>query len=294
MHKKASWDDYLYFLRVARMGSLKAASKSLQVNHSTVLRRINSLEEKLDARLFERFKTGYVLTESGKDIFDQINHIEEEFLAIERKVLGRDIRYQGRIKISTTDTLGQYWLPPYVRRFKQQYPGIVLDIDIKTGFTDLVKREADIVVAAVNHHPDYMIGKVLAPIEVKLYASREYIAQHGAPQSLEELRDHELLILNEELQRIAFNQWIQGLVPKSAISMSCNMLTSLYRYSCEGLGIAPLPTYLGDCDNRLVAVFDVPRKFHNKIWILTHPDLKNTRRIKSFMRFMYEETKKLT
>jgi len=65
MHNKTNWDNYLYFLRVARLGTLKEAGKSLKVNHTTVLRRINSLEEKLETRLFERFKTGYVLTKSG-------------------------------------------------------------------------------------------------------------------------------------------------------------------------------------------------------------------------------------
>ena len=144
MHNKISWDDYHYFLKVARLGTLKAAGEALKVNHSTVLRRINALEKKLEARLFERFKTGYVLTESGRDMFNHIQHLEDEICAIERKIRGKDIRYEGKIKISTTDTLGYFWLPPFVKKFKDQYPGILLDIDIRTDFTDLVQRQADI------------------------------------------------------------------------------------------------------------------------------------------------------
>lgn len=291
MHNKANWDDYLYFLRVARLGSLKAASKSLRVNHSTVLRRINALEEKLDARLFDRFKTGYELTESGQDIFSQISHIEEEFLAIERKILGKDIRYEGKITISTTDTLGQHWLPAYIKKFKELYPGILLDIDIRTGFTDLTKREADIVICAVNRHPDHIIGRILAPIKVALYASQGYIDTHGRPESLNELATHQLLLLNERLGRIGFNEWLKKLVPRSAIALSCNMLTSLYSYTCQGLGIAPLPVYVGDPAPSLVKVMEVPERFYQQIWMLTHPDLISTRRIKAFMRFMYDETK---
>lgn len=290
MHTTANWDDYLYFLRVARLGSLKAASKSLKVNHTTVLRRINALEEKLDARLFERLKTGYVLTESGNEIFNQIDHIEEAFLTIERKILGRDIRYEGKIKLSTTDTLGQYWLPHYIYKFKEVYPDIILDIDIRTNYTDLTKREADVVIAAVNDHPDYIIGKVLAPIKIKLYASIDYIEKHGKPDSPEDLSDHKLLLLNEKLGHIAFNEWLKNLVPKSAIAVSSNMLTTLYSYARQGLGVAPLPTYVGDRDDQLACLMDVPEQFHHKIWILTHPDLKNTRRIKAFMQFMYNET----
>ncbi|WP_419176819.1 LysR family transcriptional regulator [Desulfosediminicola sp.] len=290
MHNKANWDDYLYFLRVARLGSLSAASKSLQVNHSTVLRRINSLEEKLEARLFERLNSGYVLTQSGKEILSRVDHIEGEFLAIERTISGRDIRYEGKIKLSTTDTLGEYWLPPYVKKFKELQPGIQLDIDIRTDYTDLTKREADIALVAVNRHPEYVVGKSLAPIRLKLYATREYIQTHGKPTSHEQLAEHRILILNERLGRIGFNEWLKNLVPKSAIALSCNMLTTLYHYTHQGLGIAPLPTYVGDQDKDLVAVLDVPEKFHHKIWMLTHPDLRNTMRIKAFMQFMYNET----
>jgi len=293
MHNRANWDDYLYFLKVAQLGTLKAAGESLRVNHTTVLRRINSLEEQLDARLFERFKTGYILTESGKEIFNQIEHFEEEFLAIERKILGKDIRLEGRIKISTTDTLGHYWLPLYAKRFKEEYPAILLDIDIRTGYTDLTKREADIVVSAVNHHPDYMVGKILAPIELVLYASREYVEKWGRPKLPQDLAAHRLLVLNEELGEIGFNEWLKKLVPKSAISVSCNMLSSLYRYARQGLGIAPLPNYVGEQDSSLVRIMDVPKRFYPDIWILTHPDLKNTQRIKAFMRFMYSQTKKV-
>lgn len=290
MHMRTNWDDYLYFLKVARLGSLKGASKSLGVNHSTVLRRINALEEKLDARLFERLHSGYVLTESGKDIFNQIDHIEEEFLSIERTILGRDIRYEGKIKLSTTDTLGQYWLPPYIKKFKQMYPGILLDIDINLGHTDLTKREADVVISAINRHPDYMIGKALSPLTVKLYASKEYIAQNGKPNNPEALAEHEIIILNENLGRLGFNEWLKGLVPKSSIALSCSMFTGLCSYARQGLGVVPLPFYVGDVYDDLVCLMDIPEQFHSQIWILTHPDLKKTQRIKAFMQFMHSET----
>lgn len=289
MHKKVNWDDYHYFLRVARLGSLNAASKALEVNHTTVLRRINALEKNLEVRLFERFKSGYALTESGQQIFDQIEHIESDFLSVERKVAGKDIKYEGTIKLSTTDTLGQHWLPPYVRKFNNLYPDILLDIDIRTSHTDLTKREADIVIAAVNRHPDYMIGKVLGPIQIRLYASNDYVEKNGQPESLNHLAEHKILILNEELRNIGFNQWLENLVPRSAINLKCNMLTSLYRYALQGLGIAPLPTYVGDRDNRLISIMDIPEEFYGDIWILTHPDLKNSVKIRAFMQFMYNE-----
>ena len=179
----------------------------------------------------------------------------------------------------------------FIKKFTDQYPGILLDIDIRTGFTDLTQRQADILICAYNDHPDYLIGKILAPISVKLYAAKEYIDRCGCPATIQDLASHQILVLNEELDGVAFNEWLKKCVPASAIFMSGNMLTSLYTYARQGIGIAPLPTYVGDQDPTLISVMTVPSQFHHDIWMLTHPDLKNTQRIKSFMGFMYDQVK---
>ena len=139
-------------------------------------------------------------------------------------------------------------------------------------------------------HPDYMVGKGLAPIELGLYASADYIEEFGRPATPEELENHQLLVLGGELKNLMVNEWLTGLVPKSAIGLSCNMYTSLYNYTLQGIGIAPLPTYVGDSDSKLVRVMAVPEKFFANIWMLTHPDLRKTRRISAFMQFMYSNT----
>ncbi len=291
MHTKIDWNDYQYFLRVALLGSLKQAAEAMGVNHSTVFRRINSLEEKMDVRLFERLRTGYVLTEAGEEILGQVQRIEDRIHAIDRKLLGKDIRLSGTVKISTTDTLGYYWLPPYIRQFKQEYPRIVIDIDIKTRFTNLSKREADIVIPTVNEQPDYMVGRELSSIIVGLYASTEYVARYGKPKKVGDLSSHRMLLPNEALAGLPLINWLRRYVPSHTIAASSDKLTGLYKIAQQGLGIAPLPHYVGDPDPDLVKVMEVPKRFHRTIWILTHPDLRHTARIRAFMRFMYKATR---
>lgn len=290
MHNNIDWNDYQYFLKVALLGSLNAAAAALGVNHSTVFRRINTLEEKMDVRLFERLKTGYVLTEAGEEILNRVQRIEDEMNEIGRKLLGKDIRLSGTLKISTTDTLGYYWLPPYIRQFKDEYPNIVVDIDIKTRFTNLSKREADILIPTVNEQPDYMVGRQLAPIIIGLYASKDYVERHGKPKKVGELASHSMLLPNEALAGLPVIKWLRKYVPSKAIVASSDKITGLYKIAQQGLGIAPLPHYVGDPDPDLVKVMDLPGKFHRNIWILTHPDLRRTARIKAFMKFMYKAT----
>lgn len=135
MHNPADWNDYLYFLKVATCGSLKVAAQQLGVNHSTVFRRINSLEQKLNVRLFDRSKNGYGLTRAGQEIIENVQQVEEQIFTIHRVVQGQDVALGGSLKISTTDTIGYYWLPPYIRAFKALYPDILVDVDIKTRYT---------------------------------------------------------------------------------------------------------------------------------------------------------------
>jgi DNA-binding transcriptional LysR family regulator len=98
MHNKINWDDYQYFLKVALLGSLKGAAEALGVNHSTVFRHIDFLEDKMDVRLIERLKAGYVLTEAGEEILEQVRRIEDRMHEIDGNLLGKDIRFSGMIK----------------------------------------------------------------------------------------------------------------------------------------------------------------------------------------------------
>ena len=245
----------------------------------------------MDVRLFVRLKTGYVLTEAGEEILGQVQRIEDRMHAIDRKLLGKDIRLSGTIKISTTDTLGYYWLPSYIRQFKDEYPNIVIDVDIKTRFTNLSRREADIVIPTVNEQPDYMVGRQLAPIIIGLYASKAYVDRHGKPQKFGDLSSHRILFPNEALAGLPLIKWLRKYVPSKAIVASSDKLTGLYKIAQQGLGITPLPHYVGDSDPDLVKVMDLPQRFHRNIWILTHPDLRHTARIRAFMKFMYQATR---
>ena len=291
MHNISDWNDFQYFLTVAMQGSLNSAAKKLGVNHSTVFRRINALEEKMAVRLFRRMKNGYVLTPAGEAVLESAQKIEVHIHDIQRKLVGKDIRLSGTLKISTTDTLGYYWLPPYIRQFKSRYPDILLDIDIQTRFTNLTKREADIVIPTVNKQPDYMVGKKLGPLRVNLYASADYIRKNGKPERLTDFKDHQFLLPNEALAGLPANRWLRKHLPDASISVVCDKLTGLFKFARQGLGITPLPHYVGDPDPDMIKVMELPKSCYHDIWILTHPDLRQTARVKAFMQFMYQETK---
>ena len=289
MQERLNWNYYQYFLKVAECGNLASAAREMGVNHSTVFRRINNLEQQLNIRLFERSRNGYTLTEVGEEIFERVRQVEEQMYAIQRKLVGKDLQLNGTLKVSTTDTIGYYWLPPYIKKFKERYPDIVMDIEIKTRYTDLKKREADIVIPAVNLQPDYMVGRSLAPIYFKLYASINYVAQYGVPSSTKEFPNHRFIVPNEALGEISASIWLRKHVPEKCIIATSDKLSTLFKFAQQDLGIAALPHYVGQSDGNMVELLELPADCHRNIWILTHPDLRDTARIKVFMQFMYEQ-----
>ena len=293
MHAAHDWDDFLYFLKVAVCGNMKSAAAELGVNYSSVFRRINRLEERLNVRLFERLKSGYRLTRAGEDILDRVQQVDEQMNAIQRLIEGKDIHLSGFLKISTTDTIGYYWLPTYIARFKKMYPDITVDMDIRTRYTNMSKREADIVIPAVNTQPDYMVGKKIAPIYVRLYGARSYVAEYGMPRTLAEFDQHHFLLPNESLAGMPANKWLRGHVAEKNIVACCDKLTGLYHMARQGLGLTIMPHYVAESDSDMVEVMKLPSECNHHLWILTHPDLRYTARVRAFMQFMYQETQGL-
>ncbi len=285
------WNQFQYFLKVADSGNITSAARALGVNHSTVYRRIRSLEDRLGVRLFERSRQGYNLTEAGEEILGRTRQIEDQIFAIRRELMGKDIRLSGNLKISTTDTIGYYWLPQYIRDFKEHYPEIFIDLDIQVRFTNLTKREADVVIPAVNMQPDYMVGRKLTKIYFRLYASRTYVEQFGLPETVKDFSVHRFLVPSESLARLPASQWLKKHVPNHCMAAASDKLSTLFKFAQQDLGIAALPHYVGQSDTQMVEIMELPEHCHRHVWILTHPDLRNTARVKAFMQFMYQRVK---
>ena len=85
------WDDVQHFMAVVERGSVGAAARWLHVNHSTVLRRVTSLERALSVRLFDRLPSGYVLTPHGQEFASGLAGVPEQLEAAQRHVTGRDL-----------------------------------------------------------------------------------------------------------------------------------------------------------------------------------------------------------
>lgn len=289
------WEDLRYFSAVCQGGSISAAARRLGVNHSTVLRRIDSLERALGVRLFERFQSGYAMTAAGDTLQQRLDGVEERIDAAQRAVGGRDQSLSGEIRITTTDTLARSMLMPSLARFQQRHPDVRLQLVVNNSFLNLNRREADVALRPSNAPPETLVGRLLGTVGSAIYASHAYlndaakrgIAAHDWPA-------HDWIGLDDTLAHLAQSRWLAATVPAERVTMRVDSLLTMVDAAREGMGMAPLLCLLADQERRLRRVappdpwFDTAQ-FNTDLWLLTHRDLKDTARVKALTRFLYED-----
>jgi DNA-binding transcriptional LysR family regulator len=282
------WDDLRYFLAVARTGSLSAAARSLHVNHSTVLRRLGALEARLEARLFERFATGYEMTAAGEQLEKQLQPVAEQIEAIERRIGGLDAGLSGTIRVTTTDTLHGL-LSPGLADFCRRHPRIQLQVAVQNSFLNLTRREADIAVRPAKRPPETAVARRAGVIQTAVYASKAYLrrsAKSGAAAN--DWPAHAWVAPDESLGHLSQARWLAAHVPPERVALSADSLVAMANAVRAGAGLGLLLCLLAEPDRELVRIGEPLPELDTPVWILTHPDLRKVRRIQALVAHLLE------
>lgn len=280
------WDDYRFILAVGRAGSLNGAAKRLAVSHPTVFRRINAIERVLGARLFERARDGYTPTPTGEEVIAVAAEIETRIAATERRLAGLDARPSGRIRVTTVEPVLYGLLPPLLAKFRREHPGIVLELVADNAVRDLSRREADIALRPGGKPPEGLIGRKVGRIAAAVYRPRALRLPRGAGP--EALGDCDWVVPDDSLAHIGMAQWLRRQRYDERAVLRANSLLALRDAAAHGIGLAVLPCYLADDDRRLVRVGEPLDALAADLWLLSHPDLRRTERIRVFSEAMRE------
>ncbi|MES2324777.1 MAG: LysR family transcriptional regulator [Pseudomonadota bacterium] len=278
-------NDLIYVAAVTQTGSLAAAARKLHVNHATVFRRIAQIEKDLGVRLFERGSGRYVATPAGEELAAAGAAIERTAEHSLLKVAGRDLRPSGVVRITTTDSIATGLLNPVLALCRIRYPQIALHIVIDNAMLDLAKRDADIAVRPTRLPPDYLVGKRIAPLAFALYGAVHYLNNTTACA----LSEHQWIALGDSQERHRSLLWLQKIIPLNQVGYRIDGFSNIARACAEGLGLAVLPCFLGDSLAPLRRIQDPLPDLASELWVLTHPDLRNTTRIQTVFQFLYHE-----
>jgi len=279
-----NWDDLKFFLAVARAGTLRGGAESIEVNHTTLTRRLSHMEGHIGSRLFDRSKTGLVLTSIGEKLIPFAERVEEEMTAASRMIVGREAEPTGTVYVTMPHGIAMTSIMDDLALFAERYPDITLNLEFTNANADLTRREADVSIRVANEVIDDVVGRRLVQMSQAAYCTREYAKK---------VKDNE----GEGLHFIGWHeaegettaQWLRdSYYPKATLKHRVSELVPLITLTASGLGMAYLACNLGDRHPDLVrAPFQKPLAYRS-FWLLLHKDLRKTARIRCFVDFLAE------
>lgn len=283
MTHRVNWDDLRFVLAVADQGSVASAARWLGVNHTTVLRRVHAFEEAKKIRLFERLSTGYVLTAEGEQLVATARGIDDTVAALERRITGRDLKLEGVIRVTTTDTFMTSVLPAHLAAFRRRHPRIAIELALTNSRLNLTKRDADVAIRPAKELPAPLIGRRVADVGFAIYGARSYLETKPAdPLSA----DHAWLAGDELLANSPVAGWMRHHVPDAHVAFRADSFVALRHAAAAGLGLAALPCCLGGAEPALARLDAPVDELKTGLWVLTHQDLSRAARIRAFIEHM--------
>jgi DNA-binding transcriptional LysR family regulator len=268
-----AWDDFRLIDAIAATRNLPAAAAWLGIDHSTVFRRLKQVEALLGTPLFERHRAGYTLTSAGEEIAALAARVDEDITTVTRRLAGQVPAPSGEVRLATSDSILSDLLMPMLARLRQANPAIRLDVVTGNAALNLSRRDADVAVRATDAPPDTLVGRRAARIAWALYGAAGQERGH-AP---------DWVCLGDNLSGLRVVREAQAMVPVERLVGRFDTVLGLAHAVAAGLGIGHLPCFLGDAWAGLERLATPEEAYATDLWLLTHPDLRNTPRIRAVL-----------
>lgn len=270
-----NWNDLKVFLAIADAGTLAGAAVALRHNHSTIFRRLNALEDSLNTRVFDRLPSGYVLTPVGERLFELARQADDSVQAIERELAGRDLAPSGIVRLTTAPNIARTIVPNAIKALRNTHPKIIVETSCGDSDYDLNRREADIALRATGKPPEHLIGRKVMQLDWWVCSSTS--SRRREPTRPDQLQGEPLIGADVSLSRLKAFQWLESNFGQWVVTRA-NDLSTMASLAKAGIGLATLPS--DQNDDGLRRLFKIPDTT-GELWLLTHPDLRNVRRIKA-------------
>jgi DNA-binding transcriptional LysR family regulator len=272
--------DLPLVLALSRTGTLAAAAEALQIDPSTVFRRLNELERRIGVRLFERSATGYGLTDAGELAATAAERVETELHALDREITGRDRQLSGSVRLTASETLSYGILPQLIARLRQTHPGIQVTLAIDNRVFDLSRREAEVALRTRRPTEGDLFGRKLASVAWAFYGTPEQRPLRRREDAYD-VNGRDVIGWDEPGDRIVASAWLHRNVPAAQIAYRTNSLVHQLMAARANIGIALLPCYLADPMDDLRRLSVPVADLEGELWIVTHKALKDTARIRA-------------
>ncbi len=287
------WDYLRYIRALAIGGTLAKAGELLGVHQTTVLRRLDQMEESMGVQFFERSRDGLHLTPVGETAFREAERLAIEMENLERKLVGQDSAPVGKVRLAAKDTMMNALLSPILAELVREFPDIELETLTDNDVANLSHREADLTLRSENKPQATLEGERIAAIESAVYGSARYCRRHRN-MDIENHPEGCLWILPDEtFSHLATGRWYRKHLKNVTSFIRCNSLQSMHALAKAGAGLAVLPCYLGESTRELRRLSDPLEGESVDLWLHVNQDTQQMARVRIVMEYLVERLQAL-
>ncbi len=248
---RPSADDLLVLLAVGRSGRFVTAAEELGINHTTISRRIAALEQTLGGRVLTRVTGGWELTDLGRAALAAAEAVESAVKSLAADAGGN---LEGVVRVSATDGFSAYIAAPAAAEVQRRHPKISVEIVATTRRAsqqrsgldlEIVVGEPQVHRATATHLADYCLG---------LYGSREYLREHGAPATIDDLARYPLVYFIDSMLQVDDLDLASSFVPAMRESVTSTNVFVHVEATRAAAGLGLLPCFMADRHADLVRV----------------------------------------
>lgn len=285
------WDKLRVFHAVAEAGSFTHAGDKLNLSQSAVSRQISALEESLNVPLFHRHARGLILTEQGELLYKTAREVFSKLSMTEAQLTESRELARGPLKVTTTVAFGSTWLTPRVREFLQLHPEVSLSLLIDDNELDLGMRAADVAIRMTTPRQPDLIQRHLMTVRFHIYGSVDYLKRRGTPQTLDDLKNHDLIIYGTEGRApVEHVNWLLDVGNPAPgdrkVVLSVNNQYAIYQAVRSGLGLASLPDFMVEPNVNVMKVLPDVAGPTTEAYFVYAEELRHSKRIAVFRDFL--------
>ena len=278
-----NWMAVRTALYVARLGTVSAAAKDLEIHRATVIRHIDELEQEVGGKLFQRHARGYHLTEAGQDFLNIASATEDQLIDLAGRIRGKSSQVLGKLIVTSVEIMDDYLLPA-IEQFRTRHPETNVMLQIGNSVLNLEYGEAHVAIRAGRkpNHPDNVVLPLMT-MDSGLYAHRSYLDQYGPFKGDDDIPNHCFIGDTDESSNVPMRVWMRKTVPHENIVFVSNKSGVQRKAVQAGLGLGFLPKDQAKMNPDLVEVMPSLRSWITKFWITTHVDLHRTGKVQAFL-----------
>ena len=286
-----TWDEVRTAYQVARIGTVSGAAEALGVHHATVIRHIDALETHLGVKLFQRHARGYTATEAGADLLQVAQATEDQFTQLAGRIKGQGEGVSGELVVTSLPSFSTL-LTPVLAQFQAKYPGLIIRSLTDERVFRLEYGEAHVAIRAgsVPQEPDNVVQPFLSD-GFALYASEDYVARRGLPDSDAALVAHDFVGHDSATTRAPFYRWLHETLPAERIVFRATDSRVVQDAIVSSVGIGFLSVLQAQSISGIVQVMPTRPEWTARQWLVTHVDLHRTPKVQAFLSFLKDAAK---